>query len=758
MSLLPTFSSLGLKMDELMPITEPVTRSTPASGSESVSDGTKTVNYRPIRSRNVRPVPVDPRLSNNDSRGRESVRQAVDGLRPFPRLPIMDHKQQILELAKTNQVFALDSPTGTGKTRYVPYMLAEELKVRVRVAIPTTVGVRDAYNFIFKHTSIPVGYAAGRETKYSANTQLVFGTTGHFTQKILYMARSDPTNLKAQVKDLMGDIVFIDEIHTGNLETTLLMGLLSYIFPTTSFREAGPKIVFASATLNQEDIIQFYSRFPVYSIDMNRFPVEEKFLREPFDPLRDEVNDKIIEVVKAEFTTWNSQPKKFHIIVFRPGVYEIEKTIEVLEKAFLESDPIEFLPAHSRLSTEELDAIFKPSNKMKVVVGTNIIESSITIEDVGVVIDDMLIKVAETSASGGNKLRLAYVSKAEAMQRAGRTGRTMPGRAYMLCNKQFFMQLDAYRPRELERIPIYNTILSLLDAGFSPVDILKVSTERYQTARKVLSDFNMIQLGNQVTETGHFVSQISVGIQNAYLVYLGYQEFAKDPRNMEQQIIFRTILAVASMLEVGAGEIFFIPRKTRNESESDYQIRRLAHIEKYHETFRGDTDIHTLVNVFWDLITYVQNIKSFDMTYRTGFYNYVKDFSIKYSLNNRVMREALTILNDLETETLSILKQQINLWINVPDGGYHELGNKVAKQFGVAYKANILQKGISSMGKVGYLSEAKILYLVTKRSTFSRIPIGTAAEPVKIIAAELFEIQSRGITNVASILISEKYL
>jgi len=765
---LPSLSTLNLSVQQILP---PI----------RVSDGTKRVEYQPIESKNIRPVgqtwasvasrsvtpakltPGLPTTVQVPVEVEEPVRRAT---REFPKLPIMPHGPQILDLLSKNQVIAVDAPTGTGKTRYLPFLISEQLKVRVRVAIPTTVAVRDAYNFIFNFTKLDVGYAAGRVIKYSPTTQLVYGTTGHFTQKIINVCRGKPLSedVRKQVRIILGDVLFVDEVHTATVDITELVGLVNYIFRTESGEYRGPKLIFSSATFNHGDIFDFFPQFPIYKVETNAYPVQVIFLENQFDPLRDDVDDVIIPIIKDEFNRWLSE-RNYHGIIFRPGVNEVDTTLEALEKAFQNEENIEFYPAYSRLAPTDLDEIFKASSKMKIVIGTNIIESSITIEDVGFIVNDMLVKSSQTSATGGHKLVLGYISQAESKQRDGRTGRTMSGRAYHLCDEQFQLSLPQFRIKEIDRVPIYNVVLQLIDAGLSPLTVLKISSIRYDQAQKTLADFGMIvRQGSTytVTEVGRFVSKIPLSIHNSYMVYLAFQEFKNSPKDPVAQIVFRTVVAIASMIEVFEPGYFYIPRRQRGESDSEYQARKDVHIEKYHEKFRGLTDIHTLVNIFWEMMEFIRVAKSYDRSVRGDFFNYVKNFAIDNQMNNKKLREMLTVLRDVEESTLNLLEEGSNIDLHsvIPDGGYENLGNRTAEIFGRAYVNNTFVRTVDRRGQVIYQDpKSQIIYRIGTRSNFSQIVITSREGPGRIIAAETIEVQGKkGVVNLCSILVDEKFI
>jgi len=702
--------------------------------------GTVKVKYEPIQSKNV---------------------ITVQNTKQFPKLPITQYGPEILTLLKNNLVIGIDSPTGTGKTRYLPYLIAKTLDVRVRVAIPTTVAVRDAYNFVGKYSDISLGYAAARQVKYQTQTQLVYATTGHITAKLINIFRrfsgQVSNQLKRQVLDVLGDVVFIDEVHTGIMEITLLIGLINYIWRDEKDVYSGPKVVFSSATFNRGDVFDFFPDFPIFKVDVNRYPVEVKYLPDSFDPNQINIDQKIIEIIRNELDIWVGSKVKYHIIVFRPGVVEVDNTINALFKEFKTDQPIDFYPAYSQLAPTDLDRIFDVSSNMKVVVGTNIIESSVTIPNVGVVIDDMLVKTSETSSSGGYRLALGYISRAEADQRKGRTGRTIPGKDYRLCSLSFYDNLPEHRVREIDRIPIYNVVLQLLDVNLKPDVVLKIFPAKYYQTVKILTDFGTLT-DMKVTEVGRFVSKIPLSIQNAYMVYLACQEL-KDLSDKNQQLYLRNIIAVASMLENYDSGYFYIPRRGRNESQAEYQLRRDVQTDKYHEKFRGPTDIHTLVNIFWSLIDFTRLARSYDWRTRNRMYDYVKNFAEENQMNNRKLHELMVVLRDVENIILDILNVSIDFGQLHPDGAYLQLGNQAARVFAKAYVSNLLIRDTDRKGKIIYVNKDGIPYRITGRSTFSYIQITKTSGPIRLVAGQTIEVQTTGNRmNLASVLVDDQFI
>jgi HrpA-like RNA helicase len=761
---MPSLADLGLTVNQIRGNTRDI--------SNQASDGKKKVAYKPNRPRNVRPYQNQNKTPLVESKSKTE--------KPYPTLTIAPHAEKIATYIQQYPVIAIDAPTGTGKTRYITYIMAKK-GFKVRAAIPTTVAVRDAYQFQRKHTNLQVGYAAGREIKYSDDDQLVYGTTGHFTQRIIGLIKS---NRRDHIPKVLGDIFFIDEVHAATSHITLLIGLIRYLFTNSEGEYVGPKIVFTTATFNHGDIIDHFDKFPVYKVEIPSQPIEDIFLTKPSNPLRDDPNEDIYQIVRQEMERWKNAPRKYHGIIFRPGLQEVEDTIEYLENKFSSEDPIEFYPAYSSLDPVELDEIFTPSNNMKIIVGTNIIESSITIEDVGFIVDDMLEKIAETSSTGGNKLSLVLESKAGSQQRRGRTGRTIEGRAYKLIDQHTFEKLPAFRMREIDRVPIFDIVLQLIDANLNPRDILKIGIARYDQARRLLIEFGMIEnRGDRyfVTQTGQFVSSIPLSVHNAYMVYLGYQRFMElvrqNPESIDaERILLRSVLAVASMIEVYGPCYFYIPRKTRNETIMEYNARKDAHIEKYHEKFRGQTDIHTMVNIFWEMMTSIDVAKRYDRSTQHRFTDYVREWARDNSMNNKKIREYLQVMRDIESIVESKINNDDNRTIlprgllgeygfslgrDLPTGGYVGLGNVIARLFARAYLVNHFIRDKDHRGNVVYVDpKTSIQYKINRNTSFNTMVINDSEGPTEIVVAQTIEVVGRGggQVHLAGIFVGQEYI
>lgn len=612
---------------------------------------------------------------------------------------VLQYQQEALKDRK--KVFGVVFPTGSGKTIYLPKLFAERGQ-RIKVSIPTTVGVLNAYRFNYNNSGQSVGYAAGRVIRYDSSHSMVYATTGHFTEKLIYMMTGKSlAEARQAVSQYIGDIFMVDEVHTGSKDTALLMGLLSYLYPPGSlnFRD-GPIIIVSTATLENDIINTFYPNF-VEKVALNvpmttPYTITNVFLRGPSDARRDPlysgkqdgfgsfhelVKGIVLQEIKKSKEARDEQGRKFpyHGIIFRPGAYEVEETVSFLQDMLQQKKitGVKIYPMYSSMPDAELLQAQKDTkDHIKLVVGTNLIESSITINNVGFIINDYLEKVTGTNGLGQRGLRLSVITKPSALQRAGRTGRTRPGTVYHLITEgQYQYQIQETRPSEIKRVAIHDIILKIMKANLHPIAILKasnLSVESYRIQIDELMKMGMVyakkgQLQEtieglkksvyQVSQVGQLVSRFPLDINNGYLVTVATSQYKftsqANPAH-ESWLYFRlrVVMAVAAMLQNSEHSFFTSVRLAPWERKDPppEKVEEQKRLEKLQQRFYGPTDIHTLAKIFF-LYTIDQTINQTEdrksvATMYTG--NQVTTWSVSNGINSKSLRNSLNLLKDIE--------------------------------------------------------------------------------------------------------------
>ena len=368
-----------------------------------------------------------------------------------PALPVLAIRDEILAAVARGNRFVLTSPTGSGKTTQVPQMLAGSPNVRGQVIVlePRRLAARmTARRVAFEMRSEigrVVGYQTRFESKVSAETRIRFVTEGVFLRLVQESPRLEGVGA-----------VLLDEFHERSIDADLALGLITRLQEERSDLKLGVM----SATLDAERVATYLGGAPVLSASGRVFPVAISHLdRPPTKPVWELAADTLDRALEVE--------RLGHILIFMPGAYEIDRTIECCRQVTRQrGDDFDILPLHGSLPPAEQDRAVEPSERRRIIVATNVAETSITIEGVRVVIDSGTARVHRVDPKRGlNTLRVEPVSRATADQRTGRAGRVAPGRCIRLWTEKDHHQRSAYADAEIARVDLADPTLRLKSLG-----------------------------------------------------------------------------------------------------------------------------------------------------------------------------------------------------------------------------------------------------------------------------------------------------
>ncbi len=364
-------------------------------------------------------------------------------------LPIEALKNDIVRVMAADGRLVLEAPPGAGKTTQVPrYLLDAGMGDRGEIIVvqPRRLAARMAARFVAKQLGEKVGERVGYQVRFeeavSAKTQVRFVTEGLLVRELI----------RRPTLDGVACVVF-DEFHERHLDAELALTLVTEL-KDDARSDLG--VIVMSATLDAEPIANWLHAERLRS-EGRRFPVTIEHVGSPgARPLEQSVAFQ----VKRALNTHSGD-----VLVFLPGVGEIMRCMSVL--GGLEAL---VLPLHGELSPEEQDRAVDPGERRKVVLATNVAETSVTIEGIGVVIDTGLARVASHDPwSGMPLLKMQRISRASADQRAGRAGRTRAGH----CVRMFAeAELTAdYETPEIRRLDLADAVLTIRAAGHDPMTL-----------------------------------------------------------------------------------------------------------------------------------------------------------------------------------------------------------------------------------------------------------------------------------------------
>ena len=374
-------------------------------------------------------------------------------------LPVYKFKKQLIDAIHNNQLLIVVGDTGSGKTTQLTQYLAEAGFANIGM-IGCTQPRRVAAMSVAKRVAEEVGCRLGQEVGYtirfedctSPETRIKYMTDGMLQREVLL----DP-DLKRY------SVIMLDEAHERTIATDVLFGLLK----KTLKRRPDLKLIVTSATLDADKFSEYFNKCPIFTIPGRTYPVEIMYSKEPES---DYLDAALVTVMQIHLT----EPPG-DILLFLTGQEEIDTSCEILYermKALGPSVPeLIILPVYSALPSEMQSKIFDPAppGSRKVVIATNIAETSITIDQIYYVIDPGFVKQnAYDPKLGMDSLVVTPISQAQAKQRAGRAGRTGPGKCFRLYTEAAFQSemLPTSIP-EIQRQNLSNTILMLKAMGIN---------------------------------------------------------------------------------------------------------------------------------------------------------------------------------------------------------------------------------------------------------------------------------------------------
>ncbi len=428
-----------------------------------------------------------------------------------PVLPIDAALPDVLDAIRCHRRLVLVAPPGAGKTtRLPPALVASGLlgpeHPNVVVLQPRRVAARSVAARIAEENGWTlgeeVGYQVRFEKKIGPRTRLRVATEGILNRQVV----ADP------FLEGVGAVV-LDEFHERSLHTDLALALLKEIRDTV---RDDLILVVMSATLDAEPVAAFLGDAPIVRVEGRTFPVEITHRGNDGSPLPDRMARAIAEALDAS-------SDRGDVLAFLPGAEEIRRTARLLDPVAHRHDLL-VLPLHGSLPSEEQDRALRPSDRRKVVLATNIAETSLTIEGVTAVIDSGLARFASFDPQRGvDRLELGRISRASATQRAGRAGRTRPGRCVRLWSDREERGMAEADVAEVHRVDLSGTLLALHAWGH--VDLSRFgwferpTTDRIEAAERVLGMLGALDEGGHVTDVGRRLLDIPAPPRLARLLW-----------------------------------------------------------------------------------------------------------------------------------------------------------------------------------------------------------------------------------------------
>ena len=381
----------------------------------------------------------------------------------YKELPVYAQKQKILECLENNQVVIVESPTGSGKTTQIPVILYEAGYTTngiIGVTQPRRIAALSVSEFISKQMNTPypglVGYKMRFEDVTNSDTKIKIMTDGILLQEM----KLDPWLSKYSV-------LMIDEAHERSLNIDFVLGLVKRVLK----ERKDFHVIVSSATMNTKVFSEYFDNAPIVSIDTVTYPVSVVY--DPVEggttTLTDVGEEKLLTKIYNTVDRVLDNNEDGSILIFLPGEKTIKDCVDKLVHSPI-GRKLHIVPLYGRLAKEEQELVFEPApeNKKKIVISTNIAETSVTISDVTTVIDSGLCKMNFYNPKNfTSSLNETFVSKASCNQRKGRAGRTHSGTCYRLYSRTDFETRPEYTTEEIYRTDLSEVVLRMSELGIT---------------------------------------------------------------------------------------------------------------------------------------------------------------------------------------------------------------------------------------------------------------------------------------------------
>ncbi|MFA5513640.1 MAG: ATP-dependent RNA helicase [Sphaerochaetaceae bacterium] len=487
-------------------------------------------------------------------------------------LPVYQNRQQILDALKDNQVIVVESPTGSGKTTQMPIILHEAGYAKekmIGITQPRRVATLSVTDFIAKQLDDKdslVAYKMRFSDTTKANTKIKIMTDG-----ILLM------ELKADPLLSRYSVILVDEAHERSLNIDFILGLLKNVL--NERKEF--KVIVSSATINTKIFSSFFDNAPIISIDAIVHPIEIIYKPLAQNNESEEIYSFILDIVKQE------SKKPGDILIFLTGEFEIKRCINTLYESSVAKDLL-ILPLYGRLSEEEQEQVFipTPKGKTKVVVATNIAETSITIDGITTVIDSGNAKINYYNQRNfTSSLVTVAISQSSALQRSGRAGRTQSGKCYRLYTKEDYENRPKFGTEEILRTDLSEVVLRMSELAIYNWEkfsfITRPKDGAIASGEETLKFINAIDNERRLTSIGQLMVQFPLLPRHSRVIV--------EAMNRYPQVIDEVIIAISYL---STKTPFILPP---NEEDS---------ARKAHQTFNSeDGDFISYLEIYRKMVS-----------------------------------------------------------------------------------------------------------------------------------------------------------
>jgi ATP-dependent helicase HrpA len=459
-------------------------------------------------------------LTAEFAKSQQQRRQRLDSL-PIPdypeELPVSERRTEIAKAIKENQVVIVAGETGSGKTTQLPKIcldIGRGVAGLIGHTQPRRLAARSVASRIASELKSELGHAVGYKVRFSDHTRpesyIKLMTDG------ILLAESQNDHFLNQY-----DTLIIDEAHERSLNIDFLLGYLKQLLP----KRPNLKLIITSATIDTERFAKHFNDAPIIEVTGRTYPVELRY--RPLEAVDEEAKDRNIQQAILDAVDEAARLGQGDVLIFLPGEREIRETAESLRK----HHPLhtEILPLYARLSAAEQNRVFQTHKGRRIVLATNVAETSLTVPGIRYVIDPGLARMSRYShRTKVQRLPIEKVSQASANQRAGRCGRVAPGVCFRLYSEMDFINRTEFTEPEIKRSNLAAVILQMKSLRLGEVEhfpfVEPPEQKMISDGYKLLQELGAVDAAQHLTETGKQLAKLPVDPRIGRMVLAAKQE------------------------------------------------------------------------------------------------------------------------------------------------------------------------------------------------------------------------------------------
>lgn len=496
-------------------------------------------------------------------------------------LPVSKRHQEIIQTIQKHQVVIICGTTGSGKTTQLPKMVYQAgfgRSKRIGITQPRRLAATGMAQRVAEETHTELGQQIGVQVRFenqtSEQTVIKFMTDGI----LLAETRKDR-------KLNQYDALIIDEAHERSLNIDFLLGYIK----TLLTNRPDLKLIISSATLDADSFSTFFKNAPILEVEGRTYPVEDLHLPPENE---EELPQHILRAINAI----NDIDPEGDILIFLPGEREIRLTLEKLEGQRWHST--EILPLYGRLSMRDQQRVFKPGKARRIILATNVAETSITIPRIHYVIDSGLVRMSRynprTQVQG---LQIEHVSQASARQRRGRCGRITDGICIFLYSQETLENSPRFTDPEIRRTSLAGVILQMSLLHLPAIDhfpfIDPPQHNRIHEGYKTLTDIGALHANRTITPLGREMARLPID------PHLGRMLLQARQENVLQELfIITAFLSIPDVRERPTEKADAADRAHRQWAEPISDFISILNLWKQIESDLGQHPSHTQLRKF----------------------------------------------------------------------------------------------------------------------------------------------------------------